>query len=137
MKLISACLAGIPCRYDGKSKPNAKIMEMVKRGEALLVCPEQLGGLPIPRVPAEQRSDKVFAQDGRDVTQEFELGAQRVLEIVQKNNCKEAILKARSPSCGCGQVYDGTFSKKLIVGDRVLTKLLKKSGIKVITEESI
>ncbi|MCC7570243.1 DUF523 domain-containing protein [Candidatus Micrarchaeota archaeon] len=137
MKLCSACLLGINCRYNGKTKPSKKVLELAKKEVLIPVCPEILGGLEIPRDPFEQKGDKVFSQDGEDFTKQFEIGAEKVLEIAKKYNIKEAILKQRSPSCGCGQIYDGTFSGKVIEGDGVTTKLLKKNKIKIITEEEL
>jgi uncharacterized protein YbbK (DUF523 family) len=138
MKIVSACLAGINCRYNGTSKPNSYIIELVKNGQAIPVCPEQLGGLPTPRTPAEQQLDRsVVTKDGKDVTEAFKRGAQEVLDLAQRVNCDEAILKAYSPSCGCGEVYDGSFSGKLVKGYGILAELLMKNGIKVKTELEI
>lgn len=137
MKLVSACLAGIKCRWDGDSRPCEKVMELVRQGKAIPVCPEQLGGLTTPRTPAEQRGDKVFTKDGKDVTAEFKKGAEEALKIAKLANCKEAILKSKSPSCGFGKVYDGTFSGNLTKGDGVLAALLKKNNIKIITENDL
>jgi len=137
MKIVSACLAGINCRWDGKSNPCQKVMDLVKQGKAIPVCPEQLGGLITPRLPAEQKGNKVFTKDGKEVTTQFEKGAENAFKIAKQVNCTEAILKSRSPSCGSGKVYDGTFSGKLINGDGVFAKLLKKNNIKVFTEEEL
>lgn len=137
MKVVSACLAGFKCSWDGTSRPCQKIIKLVKEGKAIPVCPEQLGGLPTPRIPAEQKGDKVFGKNGKDLTKEFLKGAQEVLKIAKLNNCKEAILKSKSPSCGSNRVYDGTFSGKLVNGDGILAGLLKKNSIKVFTEEEI
>ena len=137
MKLCSACLLGIKCRYDGKSKSNKKVLELAKRDILIPVCPEQLGGLPTPREPAEQKMNRVITKSGEDVTENFVNGARQVLELAKLFGIKEAILKQRSPSCGCGQIYDGTFTGKIIEGDGVTTALLKKNGIKVITEEDL
>ena len=137
MKVVSACLAGFKCRWDGKAYPCQKIIKLVKEGKAIPVCPEQLGGLTTPRIPAEQKGNKVFDKNGKDLTKAFLKGAQEVLRIAQSNNCKEAILKSKSPSCGSGKVYDGTFSGKLIKGDGICAGLLKKNGVKVFTEEEI
>jgi len=134
MKIVSACLAGIKCRWDGEARPCQKVIELVKQGKAIPVCPEQLGGLTTPRTPAEQKNNKVFTKDGKDVTAQFERGAEEALKIAKLVNCDEAILKAKSPSCGSGKVYDGTFSGKLIDGDGVFAKILKKNNIKVFTE---
>ena len=147
MKLVSACLLGIKCRYDGKSKPNEKVLELSKKETLIPVCPEQLGGLPTPRVAQEIQGMsgekvldgdcKVLNKKGKDVTEQFIKGAEETLKITKIYNIKEAILKQRSPSCGCGQQYDGTFTKTLIKGDGVTTALLKKKGIKIITEEDL
>ena len=136
MKIVSACLAGVCCRYDGEVRPCEAIVAMVRRGEAIPVCPEQLGGLPTPRVGAERCGSKVINMNGDDVTAQFERGAAEGLRIAQLVGCTEAILKAKSPSCGCGKVYDGSFSRTLIDGDGVFAALLKKNGIKIVTEET-
>lgn len=135
MKLVSACLVGINCRYNGKSQTIPALVEMVRRGEAIPVCPEILGGLPTPRTPAEQQGDKVIDQNGKDVTAEFEKGAGETLKIAKMAQANEAILKARSPSCGANKVYDGTFTHTVINGDGVTARLLKQNGISVITDE--
>lgn len=138
MKIVSACLAGINCRWDGESCPCQKVINLVKQGKAIPVCPEQLGGFTTPRPPAEQTSKgKVLTKEGRDVTVAFESGAKEVLKIAKLINCKEAILKSKSSSCGSGKIYDGTFSGKLINGDGVLTALLRKNKIVVKSEEEI
>ncbi|MBU2589614.1 MAG: DUF523 domain-containing protein [Nanoarchaeota archaeon] len=137
MKIVSACLAGIKCRWDGKARPCLKVIELVKQGKAIPVCPEQLGGLTTPRTPAEQKNDKIFTKDGKDVTAQFERGAEEALKIAKLANCNEAIVKSKSSSCGSGKVYDGTFSGKLINGDGVFAKILKKNNIKLFTENEI
>lgn len=137
MKLCSACLLGINCRYDGQSKPNERVMELSKKAVLIPVCPEQLGGLSTPRPPAEQKGDKIFTKEGKDVTEGFNNGAQQVLKLIQLFGIKEVILKQGSPSCGSGRIYDGTFSGNKIAGDGVTTKLLKANGIKVISEEEL
>ena len=137
MKIVSACLAGIKCRYDGEAKPCQKVIELVKQGKAIPICPEQLGELTTPRTPAEQKENKVFTKTGENVTAQFEKGAEKALKIALLANCEKAILKAKSPSCGSGKVYDGTFSGKLIDGDGVFAKVLKKNNIKVFTENEI
>jgi uncharacterized protein YbbK (DUF523 family) len=137
MIIVSACLANVHCRYDGESKPCEAVIRLVAEGQAIPVCPEQLGGLPTPRLPAEQVGDKVIRKDGVDVTAEFERGAQEALKIAQLVCAKTAILKARSPSCGSGKIYDGSFSDMLMDGNGVFAKMCKKNGIEVKTEEEI
>ena len=137
MIVVSACLAGIKCRYDGSSKPNEKVIKLVKNKKAVLVCPEQLGELSTPRNPTEIKNGKVITNDGKDLTENFIKGAEEALKIAKMNDCKEAILKTKSPSCGCGKIYDGTFSGKLVEGDGIFTKLLKQEGIKIKTEEDL
>ena len=135
--LCSACLLGIKCRYDGKSKANKKIIELSKKEILIPVCPEQLGGLPTPREPAEQRGKKVITKSGKDVTKNFKMGAKQVLKLAKLFGIKKAILKQKSPSCGCGQIYDGTFSDKVIKGNGVATALLKREGIKITSDDKI
>ena len=137
MKIVSACLAGIKCAWDGEARPCQKVIDLVKQGKAIPVCPEQLGGLTTPRTPAEQRGSKFITKDGEDVTAQFERGAEEVLKIAKLSGCKEAILKSKSPSCGSGKVYDGTFSGTLIDGDGVAAELLKQNNIRVFTEDEI
>jgi uncharacterized protein YbbK (DUF523 family) len=135
--LVSACLLGINCQWDGTSSKNKKILKLAKDFILIPVCPEILGGLPIPRERAERKGEKVITKSGKDVTKYFEKGAKEVLKICKILKIKKAILKQKSPSCGCGKIFNGTFSGKLIKGDGVTTKLLKKNGIEVFTEEDI
>lgn len=135
MIIASACLAGISCRYDGKSKPDDKIVNLAKAGMAILVCPEQLGGLPTPRMPCEIVGDSVLRKDGADMTKHYVQGANEALNIAKLAGCKTAVLKSKSPMCGCGKVYDGTFTKTPVSGDGVFTKLLKQNKIQVYNEE--
>jgi len=137
MKIVSACLAGINCRYDGKSCENKKVVELVRQGEAIPVCPEQLGGLSTPREKHEIKNGKVISESGKDRTEEFSRGAQEALKTAKLACCKEAILKSKSPSCGNGKIYDGTFSGKLIDGDGIFTKLLKQNKISIKNEEEV
>jgi len=134
--IVSACLAGFNCRYNGTNKLNDRIKELVEKGEAIPVCPEQLGGMSTPRIRSEQEGEKVFNKNGEDVTEYFLRGANEVLRIAILYDCKEAILKSGSPSCGCGWVYDGSFTGTLKEGDGVTANLLKANGIKVYTEEN-
>ena len=137
MILVSACLAGINCNYKGEHKANKKVMELVKNNEAVTVCPEQLGGLPTPRIPVEIIDGKAIRKDGVDVTDEFQQGARKTLEKCIQHGCKKAILKSFSPSCGCGKIYDGTFTGTVIDGDGFTTKLLKQHGIEVVSSDDI
>lgn len=137
LKIVSACLAGIDCNYKGESRPCEKIIQLVEEGKAIPLCPEKLGGLPTPRSPAEQKDDRVITDEGEDVTEEFKKGAEEVLKTAKLIKCKEAILKAKSPSCGSKRIYDGTFTGKLIEGEGITAKLLRKNGIKVKNEKEI
>ena len=136
-KICSACLLGVKCRYDGKSKPDDRVIKLAKKEILIPICPEQLGGLSTPREPAEQKERKVITKLGKDVTENFKKGAEEVLKLAELFDVKVAILKQKSPSCGCGQIYDGSFSGTIIKGDGVTTSLLKNKGIKVITEEDL
>lgn len=141
MILISACLVGLNCKYNGENNFNKEIFDMVKNGEAIFVCPEQLGGLNTPRVPSEIKYidgiRHVITKDGRDVTKEYEIGALETLKMTKKLGITKAILKANSPSCGCGKIYDGTFTGTKIIGNGITTQILLDNGIDVITEEEL
>lgn len=133
--LVSACLAGINCKYDGGNNANEKIIKLIEEGNVILVCPEQLGGLTTPREGAERLNDRVVTESGKDVTKEFVKGAEEVLELVKKFHIKKAILKSRSPSCGKDVNYDGTFTHTLTKKDGVTAELLRKNGIEVISSD--
>ena len=142
MIVVSKCLTGECCRYDAKSSPDPEIIALLESGLAVAVCPEQLGGLPTPRVPAEltgpgeevlKLGARAVTRDGRDVTREFITGAYEALLIARSVNADTAILKAKSPSCGCGRIYDGSFSGRLTEGDGVTAALFKAAGIRVET----
>ena len=135
--LISACLLGIRCRYDGGRKPLERLDELTEKHVLIPVCPEVVGGLPTPRVPAERIGDKVIAKDGRDVTAAYEQGAQEALRLAQMTGCTHALLKERSPSCGCGVIYDGSFTGGLCKGDGMCAALLKQHGIEVLGESRV
>jgi len=135
--VVSACLAGIDCRYDGKSTPDATVMRLVADGLAIPVCPEMLGGLSCPRPPCEIAGGRVMSASGEDVTEAFEKGALEALRQAAAAGCLTAILKARSPSCGSGMIYDGTFTGRLIPGDGLFAAALKKNGFEVFTEEDL
>lgn len=135
--LISACLLGIRCRYDGASREHPLAAELASRHTLVPVCPEQLGGLPTPRPPAERRGDRVVTRDGTDVTDSYRRGAEEALCLCRLLGCDAAVLKERSPSCGCGEIYDGTFSKVLTGGDGMTAALLAARGIPVYGESRI
>ncbi|MCK5220909.1 MAG: DUF523 domain-containing protein [Candidatus Aminicenantes bacterium] len=135
--LCSACLLGVSCRHDGKSKVYKKVLDLASKEVLIPVCPEQLGGLPTPRALSELNGDRVITEKGDDVTNNFNHGAREVLKLAEIYGCSEAIFKQRSPSCGSGKIYDGTFSGIVIEGDGVTAKLLKENGISVITEEDL
>lgn len=134
---VSACLAGIPCRYDGRSNTCAAVVELVRRGLAVPVCPEGLAELPVPRPPCELAGERVLRADGADMTEAFRHGAQRALETALRHGCRQAIVKSRSPSCGAGRIYDGSFSERLREGDGLWVRLLRLHGIAVVTEEAL
>ena len=135
--LVSACLLGVCCRYDGESKPHPGVIGLRDRYILLPICPEVDGGLPTPRTPSERVGDCVLMRDGRDVTENYNSGAFAALEKATMFGCTAAILKARSPSCGKGKIYDGTFTGTLTERDGVCAELLIKNGISVYTEDEI
>ena len=142
--VVSGCLAGLSCRYDGGSNPCPEVMRLVAAGLAVPVCPESLSGLPVPRPPCEQVHDegengdvRVVSRTGEDVTRAFTRGADRALAAALATGCREAILKARSPSCGVGQVYDGSFSHTLRPGDGLWAQRLRAAGFTLWTEEAL
>jgi len=135
--LISRCLLGENCTYRGDSNFCEKAAALREKYELITVCPEADGGLPTPRDPAERIGDKVISVKGKDVTAEYVKGAEIALEKALSNNVKLAVMKARSPSCGSGVIYDGSFTGTRIAGDGVAAEMLKKHGIRVITEEEI
>ncbi len=137
--LVSRCLLGEPCRYDGHSRPLAELEALRQAGHTLVpVCPEVLGGLPVPRAPAELQPDgRVRCADGQDVTGAYRLGAERALELARKAGCQAALLKENSPSCGFGRIYSGDFSKTLISGSGVAARLLAEHGIPIYGESRL
>ena len=137
--LISACLLGVDCRYDGKNNklPEEKLEKLMEEYELIPVCAEVYGGLTTPRVPSERRNGGVYSKMGTDVTEEFTRGAEAVLYLARLYGAELAILKENSPSCGSGTIYDGTFSGTLTEGDGVTAELLKNHGIAVIGEKKI
>lgn len=135
--LVSSCLIGKNCKYNGKNNYNEKVIEYIKDKDVYLVCPEQLGGMSTPRLASERKGNKVINKEGKDVTKNFINGACKVLDIALKNNVKKAILKSKSPSCGLDLIYDGTFTNTLISGDGITTELLKKNDIEILTENDL
>lgn len=137
--LVSRCLLGEPCRYDGKSKPVEELLRLALQGHVLVpVCPEEDGGLPTPRPPAEIQADgRVVNREGTDVTAEYRSGAQKALETARKYGCTAAVLKEKSPSCGHCRVYDGSFTGTLRAGQGVTAELLTRNGIRVLGESQL
>ena len=149
--LVSACLLGVVCRYDGKSCPVAKLRDLAIHGRVVPHCPEMAGGLPTPRLPAEiegahqgldghavlDGQTRVVRRDGTDLTAQFIAGAQEARLLVQRLGIRQAIFKANSPSCGVGRIYGGKFSGTLVIGDGVTAAWLKRAGLEVYTEETL
>lgn len=135
--LVSACLLGVNCRFDGKSKFTEQLKALQKKHNLIPICPEVYGGLKTPRDPAEKAMDKIITKSGEDVTEQFQKGAEEVLKLAKFYDCKLAILKERSPSCGYGKIYDGTFTGTIVDGNGVAAELLVQNGITVIGESEI
>ena len=135
--LISACLLGVRVRYDGQSKTNGDAVKLLKDHHLIPVCAEVMGGLPTPRVPAERVGERVINREGTDVTRQYERGAEEIVRLAKMYGCTLAILKERSPSCGHGAIYDGTFTGTLTEGDGVLAQRLIEAGVRVIGESEI
>ncbi len=135
--LVSACLIGIGCRYDGKSVINDDAMALMEKYTVIPYCPEVYGGLPTPRCPAEIKGNHVITKEGTDVTKQYAAGAKEALRLCKLYDCQYAVLKEKSPSCGSGLIYDGTFTGTLIDDDGMTAKLLKAAGIRVIGESQI
>lgn len=146
MILVSACLVGCRCRYDQGAKPYDPVIALVREGKALPVCPEQMGGLPTPRLPAEivggdgddvlDGRARVVNAAGEDVTDQFLAGAREALRMAEAAGAKAAVLKERSPSCGSAAIYDGTFQGAVRPGQGVTAALLRRHGIAVFSEET-
>ena len=135
--LVSACLMGAGCRYDGKSNRLLQLDRLMELHTCVPVCPEQLGGLSTPRIPAEQRGNRVIDREGRDVTAAFLRGAKEAVRLAKLCGCQAALLKERSPSCGCGRIYDGTFTGTLVQGDGIVAGLLKEMGLTIYGESQV
>lgn len=135
--LVSACLLGVQCRYDGGGKLIPELRELMEAAELIPVCPEIFGGLPTPRTPSERQGDRVVMRDGTDVTAEYKRGAEEAAALAERFGVRIAVLKERSPSCGSGEIYDGTFTGGKTAGDGVTAECLKARGIEVYGESRI
>ena len=135
--LVSACLLGISCRYDGRSVPNDRVIALGEKYALIPICPEIYGGLPTPRTPSERVGERVLMKDGTDVTENYARGAEATLRFAEISGARYAILKAKSPSCGKGKIYDGTFTGNLVTGDGVTAENLTRVGINVLTEDEL
>ena len=134
--IVSACLLGVSCRYDGNSKPNEKIINLKEKYNLIPICPEIMGGLPTPRMSAEIKDGRVKTENGIDVTEEYKKGADEALKLARLLGCKKAILKENSPSCGCGKISNGEFTRTLKDGNGITAELFIKNGIDVFGENS-
>ena len=132
--LVSACLLGENCKYSGGNNFNPKVVALKEYFDLVPICPECFGGLPIPRVPSEIMGDRVLSKDGEDLTDNFLSGAEQTLYIAKECNAPAAMLKEKSPSCGFGKIYDGTFSGTVIDGDGVTAALLHANDIAIFGE---
>ena len=137
--LISACLLGTNCKYNGGNNalPEEKLAVLRERYRLVPVCPERDGGLPTPRLPSERLGERVLNRAGEDVTEAFRRGAAHAPETAEREGCRIALLKERSPSCGSGKIYDGSFTSTVIAGDGITAELLKQNGIRVLGESEI
>lgn len=135
--MISACLAGKNCKYNGGNNRNEKVVKLMEENDVILVCPEQMGGLPTPRVPSEVRDSVVITRDGRNVDAEFRAGAAKCLEIAMQEQPDLIVLQSRSPSCGVKQRYDGTFTGTLTDRAGVTAQLLMENGFKCVDVEDM
>ncbi|MBR4162535.1 MAG: DUF523 domain-containing protein [Solobacterium sp.] len=135
--VVSACLLGCNCRYDGKNCHVEGIEKLAENFVLIPVCPEQMGGLSTPRIPAERIGDKVINREGADVTAQYQKGAQMALQIAKINDVKCALFKSKSPSCGKGIIYDGTFTGALKEGNGVTASIFEENGIEVYSDEQI
>ena len=135
--LVSACLLGVACRYDGKSKPNEDVIKLMENHNLIPFCPEIYGGLPTPRHPSEIVADKVLNKIGEDVTGQYKKGAEEALRIAKMYNCQYAILKEKSPSCGKGKIHNGNFDGGYIEGNGITAQLFIENGITILGESEI
>lgn len=134
--LVSACLLGINCKYNGKNNRNERVLKLMEKHTLIPVCPEQLGGMQTPREPSERLGEKVVNKSGYDVTENYKRGAEEALRIAKLYGCKQAVLKEKSPSCGTDKIYDGSFSGTIADRAGVTVQLLRENGIEVIGENS-
>lgn len=135
--IVSACLLGENCKYNGGNNKNANVLALADKFDIIPVCPEVFGGLEIPRPPSEIAGDRVVSNQGEDVTFQFNDGAEKTLYIAKEHNCPVALLKERSPSCGCGKIYDGSFSGTVVDGNGITAQLLLDNDIAVFGESQI
>ena len=135
--LASACLAGLSCRFDGSARPHPVIVRLYKSGRVFPVCPESLSGLPVPRKPCEQYNGRIISADGSDVTEAFHRGAELAFARAMASGCRKAILKANSPSCGVGRIYDGSFTGTLVAGNGIFAARLLAAGFEICDESGI
>ena len=134
--LVSACLLGYDCKYNGKNNYNSKVVELLKEHEVIPVCPEMMGGLPCPRIPCEKVGERVKDKVGNDCTKQFIKGAEEALNIAKEKQVDIAILQRRSPSCGYSVIYDGTFTGNLIAGSGIFAQMLQNLNIPILEAES-
>ena len=135
--MVSACLAGENCKYNGGNNRNEKVQQLMSEHEVITVCPEQMGGLPTPRVPSEVKEGIVTARDGRNVDREFRTGAAKCLEIALREQPNLIVMQSRSPSCGVKQRYDGSFTGKLVDAPGVTAQLLMENGFRCVDVEDL
>ena len=135
--MVSACLAGENCKYNGGNNRNEKVLQLMSEHEVITVCPEQMGGLPTPRVPSEVKEGIVTARDGRNVDREFRTGAAKCLEIALREQPDLIVMQSRSPSCGVKQRYDGSFTGKLVDAPGVTAQLLMENGFRCVDVEDL
>ena len=135
--MVSACLAGENCKYNGGNNRNEKVLRLMEEQEVITVCPEVMGGLPTPRIPSEVKEGVVMSRDGRNVDREFREGARQCLEIALREKPDLVVFQSRSPSCGPKERYDGTFSGKLVEKPGVTAELLMAHGFRVVDVEDL
>ena len=135
--LVSACLLGEDCKYNGGNNKNEEVIKLGEKHTLIPICPECFAGLPVPRVPSEIKDGRVYSKEGKDLTEEFFDGAEKALYIAEETGCQLAVLKERSPSCGFGKIYDGSFSGRLINGNGIAAQLLYDHGNTIFGESKI